>query len=152
MHFFRLWQLIILGIVAVAAIGLFVFSEKIPTSRVQIKGKNFTMLRADTPERWKKGLSGRNSLGKYDGMIFLFPDNLQRPLVMREMKFPIDVIWISNSNIVDMKIFIEPEPDKLEQDLTQYLPRIPAEVVLEVPAGFVELNSLQIGDKIELGQ
>jgi uncharacterized membrane protein (UPF0127 family) len=69
---------------------------------------------------------------------------------MRDMKFPIDIVWFNDGVVVDIASFIKPEFDVPEEDLMIYLPRMEANVVLELPAGWTVRNDLKIGDKITL--
>jgi uncharacterized membrane protein (UPF0127 family) len=143
----RLWHVGFFGIIAVVAGVLFLWSKKIPTVDLVLRNEKFTMLLANTPDRWFKGLSGRASLENYDGMLFVFPDYEPRALVMRDMKFPLDIIWLNGDKVVDMRSNVMPE-NKKEPELTQYLPVYPANGVLEVTAGFIEKYSIQVGDTV----
>lgn len=143
----RLWHIGVFGIVCLVAFGLLVWSKRTPTIRIMIHEKHFTVLLADTPDRWLKGLSGRKDIGAYDGMLFVFPDFETRSLVMRDMLFPLDVIWINGDTIVDIQTDLVPDAQE-ESKLTQYTPDSLANSVLEVPAGFVEAQDIKIGDRV----
>lgn len=104
--------------------------------------------RADTPEKRALGLSYRTSLGDYSGMLFLFDEISISPFTMKDMKIPLDIIFIdSNGLIVDIK-------RNQEQCVTQTCPAILSNVmyknVLEVNAGFCTTNGIEVGDTITI--
>lgn len=100
---------------------------------------------ANTKEKQYKGLSGKNNLCENCGMLFIFPDKTERTFVMREMLFPIDIIWISGGKIV--KIDESLKQEKLE-NITQYKSGTEIDMVLEVNAGFAKKNNFRVGDSI----
>ena len=119
----------------------------LPTTQISINNQLLTVEVAANPKAWQKGLSGRKSLAPDSGMLFVFPTARREPFWMKGMNFSIDIIWINQGKIIDIApnvapCFIEPLP--------VYLPRLPAQAVLEVPAGFSVKNSLKIGDKVEV--
>ena len=59
---------------------------------------------AITPDEQSKGLSIKNTLNDSDGMLFPFDTPGDYSFWMKDMKFPIDIIWIdSNYKIVVLK-------------------------------------------------
>ncbi len=92
-----------------------------------------------------RGLSGREGLGENKGMLFIFPKSGIYPFWMKDMKFPIDIVWISEfGRVVHIKHNATPEsyPDLfVSEDLAKY--------VLEVPTGFAEKHNLMPGDTVE---
>jgi hypothetical protein len=96
------------------------------------------------------GLSGREKLNINEGMLFIFEDPGVYPFWMKDMKFPIDIIWIDSDNrIADIDENVQPEPGVLEENLAQYKPPIPVERVLELRAGRAQLLSAEVGDLIK---
>lgn len=47
-----------------------------------------------SPPKLAQGLSGRESLKKGTGMLFIFDEIKQQSMWMPDMKFPLDVIWL----------------------------------------------------------
>ncbi|OGJ37504.1 MAG: hypothetical protein A2383_00575 [Candidatus Pacebacteria bacterium RIFOXYB1_FULL_39_46] len=97
----------------------------------QIRGKRLIVEVVNTPESRNRGLSGRERL-ETDGMLFVF----DRPQIigfwMKEMKFPIDIIWLNNNSIVGLERNIQPpSPDILDEQLEKFLSPQPANMVLE---------------------
>ncbi len=102
---------------------------------------------AQTPKQISKGLSGRSQLDPNQGMLFIFPTSYKPKFWMKDMHFPLDIIWIKNHQIVDFSLNLSPEG---HQPQHLYSPSQPVDMVLEVPAGYVQTHQLKIGDKIDL--
>lgn len=94
----------------------------------------------------ERGLSGRDAIGKADGMLFVFPETDRHGIWMKDMRFAIDIIWVADGKIVD----IAPRMPyvQMTQELPVYYPRLDAEWVIEVPAGTAELDEWGIGDVV----
>lgn len=71
-------------------------------------------------------------------------------MVMRDMRFALDMVWLDGLEIVDLAKNLEPEPGKNELQLVPYVGRTKNNMVLELPAGFLDKNGVKIGDKIEI--
>ena len=89
---------------------------------------------AQTPEQQRIGLSHRTKLAEGHGMLFIFNTDDTHSIWMKDMHFPIDIIWIDNTMKV---IHIEQNiaPDTYPHSFT---PPTPARYVLEVPAGYTK--------------
>ncbi|MFA6430598.1 MAG: DUF192 domain-containing protein [Candidatus Paceibacterota bacterium] len=91
------------------------------------------------------GLSGRSGLEEDGGMIFVFEQVGKYGFWMKDMKFSIDIIWITEDFFVSGIVGnFSPEdyPKVLGGDYV-------AKYVLEVPTGFAEKNNIKVGDKVE---
>lgn len=79
----------------------------------------------------QKGLGGRISLPTNSGMLFWFSGQQQRCFWMKDMQFPLDIIWLDGNKRVVHE----------ERDLSPatyphtYCPPEPARYVLELNAG-----------------
>ena len=101
-----------------------------------------------TPAAQKRGLSGRATFAPYDCMLFFMDTSAKHGFWMKDMRFPIDIIWIQDREIVDISARLPvPEPGKT---LETYIPRKPANIVMEVPAGFAQENGLHWGQELEI--
>lgn len=144
----------ILGIIVLALIiGGYVFfgSKKnldLKTTNLSINGINFKVQIAETMLARSQGLSGRESLGTDEGLLFLFGTSGMYPFWMKDMKFPIDIIWISGKTIAGFAESVNPEPEKTIFSLTSYSPPQPVDTVLEINAGLVKQYGFQIGDQV----
>ena len=144
------WHYIFFIVVILLTIGLKAYSYYWPKATININGRILKVSVADTAQNRIKGWSGKKDMGKYDGMLFVFSEKSQHTMVMRDMNFPLDIIWLDGFTIVDMAPNLQPEKNRAEEDLTPYFARLPSTMVLEVPAGFVMENKLKIGDRIEV--
>ncbi len=145
------WQFVLFAVIAISFLVLKVYDWFYwPKGDVLFGDKSIKVLIADRPSHQYKGWSDRNSMGSVEGMWFDFNSRAYYIMVMRDMKFPLDIIWIDDGKIIDIAPSLQPEPEREESQLTQYRPRLPATDVLEVKAGFIAENSLKIGDTVEL--
>lgn len=145
------FQIVILVGFLVSTVVLFFLNMRQTSEWVRLGDEVLHVLIADTPQETFKGLSDRKNLGDYDGMLFVFGSPKRAGIVMRDMRFPLDIIWIgSDLRIVDMVQNVQPETGDSEEDLTVYYPRTEVPFVLEVPAGFVQSTGLRIGDTLSV--
>lgn len=122
--------------------------SKIKYSQIKIKDKKIKAEVADNLESRLKGLSGRKSLCSNCGMIFVFERADIYPFWMKEMNFPLDIIWIKDKKIVEIA-GSAPTPAAAGQ-VMNYTPNAPADLVLEVNAGFCEKNGVKIEDGVKI--
>lgn len=115
-----------------------------PLPEFTIRGVAFSVEIADTPARQAQGLSGRPTLGDREGLLFVFPQAGLYNFWMKDMLFPLDLIWIGDDRrIVD--ITEDARPESFPKTFTS---RVPARYVLEVPAGTVQRENFMIGDPV----
>jgi uncharacterized membrane protein (UPF0127 family)/dienelactone hydrolase len=134
-----------------AAFVLPSFSKK-EFVRVKVGKADIIAEVASDPFSRSRGLSGRKDLGDKAGMLFIFDKPERWGIWMKGMYFPIDVLWIRDGKIVDLREDLAPPPPGTpDSKLTIYRPDIPANQVLEVNAGFVGKFDIKIGDSIWIG-
>jgi uncharacterized membrane protein (UPF0127 family) len=113
---------------------------------VCIKNTCIRVVVASTELERQKGLMFRHSLPEDEGMLFVFEEEKIHAFWMKNMQFPLDIIWIDAAKrIVDIYKNALPCQDTCEA-LT---PQVPARFVLEVNAGFVEENKIKAGDILD---
>jgi uncharacterized membrane protein (UPF0127 family) len=99
---------------------------------------------AKTDDQKDKGLGGRDCIGTDQGMLFIFDKPATYPFWMKDMKFPIDVVWLnSDHNVVTVKSNVSPAsyPETFQNSA-------PAQYVLELKAG--QAKALEINNKTNL--
>ncbi|MEM4781029.1 MAG: DUF192 domain-containing protein [Halalkalicoccus sp.] len=101
---------------------------------------------ADTPPERYTGLSDHESLGTDEGMLFVFEREGTQSFVMRDMAFPIDMIFIGADGTITTIHEAPVEED--DSDLTTY--RGEAKWVLEVNYGYAAENGIAEGDRVEI--
>lgn len=144
------FQKIFLIVFAVSAVGLWLWGWRWPTATLELKGETLQALVAKSPRHQYQGLGKRDTLAPYDGMLFIFTIPHRVGIVMREMRFPIDIVWLDQGAVVDIAPSVPLEPNKPESQLTVYRPRLPANTVLELPAGWAEAKGLKLGDRLKV--
>ncbi len=103
---------------------------------------------ADTPEARAQGLSGRAKLEEGYGMLFPMGEPEVYAFWMKDMQFPLDIIWIRDDRVVDISENVP--PPKIGEFPVSVRPRSPVNYVLEVNAGFAEKNGVTVGDRVEI--
>ncbi|HWA32223.1 MAG TPA: DUF192 domain-containing protein [Candidatus Paceibacterota bacterium] len=112
---------------------------------VRIAGETVNVDLALDQSTQERGLSGRDGLSPDQGMLFVFNSPAKYGFWMKDMNFPIDIIWLSADKRV---VYIEKsaEPASYPEIFT---PPEDALYVLEVISGFSEKNNLSAGDQAE---
>lgn len=135
--------IIILAAAGVMRVGQYMQSH----GEVLIGGTEVKVEIVDDPGEMAKGLSGRESLEEDRGMLFVFAAPDQTAFWMKDMNFSLDIIWIKGDEIIDIAANLPP----LAGDyVATYQPRVPADYVLEVNAGFTAERGVKIGDKVNI--
>ncbi len=121
----------------------------LPTGTVTLGGNVVVRVTvAATEPTRQRGLSGHAPLAPDEGMLFVF----ERPKIyafwMKDMLFPIDILWIKEGAIADITADA-PTPVPGEQ-LPTYSPRTAVDRVLEVPVGFAAAHGLAIGTPVAI--
>lgn len=126
-------------------------SSEYVTVIVSINSVKINAMLADTPSKQMLGLGNRNTLGENDGMLFPYPQKIKPFYWMKNMLIPIDIIWISDNNIVGIEKSVNPPgigtPDT---ELTRYSPTEPVNYVLEVNSGFSDKHLIKVGDEVKM--
>jgi len=115
-----------------------------PTTRILMSNITLTVELAETQAQWSQGLSGRDSMSSNHGMLFIFNHESKWGFWMKDMKFPLDIIWFSSDRkVVYIKQNLLPcSPD----NCPVFTPPVDALYVLEVNAGFVETHNISLDD------
>jgi uncharacterized membrane protein (UPF0127 family) len=104
----------------------------------------FLIETVSTPEELRLGLSGRTMLPPRQGMLFVFPKTAIQNIWMKNMYFPIDIIWISEDRIIT-KIYENIQPCLLHNECTRYSSETPVLYGLELNAFDASRIGLHIG-------
>ncbi|MDP3645837.1 MAG: DUF192 domain-containing protein [bacterium] len=152
------WWGITVVVVALCAVAMFVYVRIVPPvytitydqppilpqeySIVEINGHDIRTIVVDTPGAREKGLSERSSLDPDEGMLFVFENDGMYSFWMKDMRFPIDIIWISTDGyVVDVRENVSPDTYPIS-----FSPKKPARYVLELPAHAVKRFNIHRGD------
>ena len=118
------------------------------TALVTVGGVNLITSLSTTPDAQSKGLAIRDSLNENEGMLFIFETPQKYSFWMKDMKFPIDIIWINqDGKIVHIEknlppcVFLLPCPSYAPKDDSLY--------VLEVVSNFTNKFDINVGDSVD---
>lgn len=143
----KIWYLILISIALVFATSVFL-NKKDNTSYKKIIVGNIAVKVeiAKSPAEKQKGLSGKSFMRKNNGMLFVFSQPDFYSFWMKDMEFPIDIIWLDdNLRIINIEKNITPDtfPKK-------FLPQLPAKYALEVNGGWSDENKVEEGVNIKI--
>lgn len=123
---------------------------KTPTKKLILKNKEINLLVAETPDENMWGLSDFPSLPPDTGMMFVFPQPGTYSFWMKDMRFALDMVWLDADNRI-ITIHENISPDTYYKNPPElFLPTSPASAVIEVPAGFININNLKVGNKLNI--
>jgi uncharacterized protein len=100
-----------------------------------------------TNEQRTKGLSEKDDLAENEAMLFVFGSEAKHTFWMKDMKFPIDIIWIDSDKTI---IHIENnlQPCSSEVLCPTYKPNDDSTYVLETVGGFAEKYDILKGTRV----
>jgi uncharacterized membrane protein (UPF0127 family) len=102
---------------------------------------------AVTDEERQQGLMFREKMPEEQGMLFLFEEEAVHAFWMKNMKFPIDILWLdSQKKIVHLESRVPPCP---ADPCPSYVPQAPASYVLELKAGTAQKHGLRLYDRLD---
>ena len=110
------------------------------------KGVSIPVEVSDTPEKRSLGLGKRDNLEKGWGMLFVFEKRIPHSFWMKNMRFPIDIIWLDNQRIVDLAENVPPPQEGESPKVME--PRLPSNFVLELESGRARALGLKVGQKL----
>jgi uncharacterized membrane protein (UPF0127 family) len=91
-----------------------------------------------------RGLSGRTALNENRGMLFVFGRETKPCMWMKDMRFPIDIIWLDEAGkAVDIEENVSPDTFP-----ASFCPEHPAKYVVELNAGQVKDSGLTVTDRV----
>jgi hypothetical protein len=108
---------------------------------VTVNGVKLVADVAATNDQRTKGLSVKDTLNENEAMLFVFSKAREHSFWMKDMKFPIDIIWVSEYHEV---VYIEHSLEPCEPDAScpTYKPDGNSLYVLETVAGFAQKHNI----------
>jgi uncharacterized membrane protein (UPF0127 family) len=107
---------------------------------MELRGERFILETLVTETEREKGLGGRESLCKTCVTLFVFEKPGQYPFWMKDMRFPIDIVWLLGDKVVFIAENVSPDFSGILD------PAVIADRVAEFSAGTV--RSLEVGEKV----
>jgi uncharacterized protein len=119
-------------------------------NKVNITVNNFNLTAeiAVAPEEQSKGLSIKEDLQENEGMIFPYKEPKVLAFWMKDMKFPIDILWLdSDKRVVHIEKNLQPCNPFLP--CPSFSPDTKAQYVLETVAGLSDRKGIKIGTQVD---
>ncbi len=121
-----------------------VYSHAIVTTST---GEEIPVEVADTLKKRSLGLGKRTSLKKGWGMLFVFEKRKPHRFWMKDMQFPLDIIWLDNHRIVHIIHNAKPANSRNEPEVMTS--PVPVNFVLEIAAGRSVKLRLKTGQQMK---
>lgn len=122
----------------------------LPTTSIRVGSNVYEVEIANSILSRTRGLSGRSQLAIGTGMLFVFPVPSVYGFWMKDMRFPIDIVWISNNRVVGISYNVPPAI-KNSFNLPRYYPLQPVSFVLELPAGVALADGIVVDTPVTIG-
>ncbi len=119
-------------------------TKDVNISKIVIGDNIFNVEPVVTKEERVRGLSGREYLPQDTVMLFIFDNEDYHGIWMKDMHFSIDIVWLDKEKkVVGYKKGASPEsfPDVFSVEK-------PSLYIIEGNEGFVEENSINLGDVV----
>lgn len=154
----NIWRGVLLLIIFVLLYSGYEYILKIPSIDVQdaqeemqgasvvIEGKEFKASMLSTPLQRQEGLSETETLEENTGALFLFNESGKHGIWMKEMDFPIDILWM-DENFFVVGAVENASPESFPEI---FYPDSPALYVFETHADFLDDVESLIGKKLEI--
>lgn len=121
-----------------------VYFKDYKTIYIELNKRKFLLYVADDPQKREKGLSNVTSLADNQGMIFIFDKPDYYSFWMKDMRFPLDFIFIKDAKIIDLLENIPPQTYP-----KTFTSKMPADKVIELNSGIIKNLKIKIGDEIK---
>ncbi len=113
----------------------------------QIKDTQVNLEVVEQERDWYNGLSNRTNLCPNCGMLFNFFKSSDQTFVMREMNFPLDIVWLNHGLVTGISADL---PAEHVEPYTPYPSPSAVDEVIELPSGFAAQHGIHVGDTINL--
>lgn len=129
-------------ILAVVATALYVIMPQLrPQAMVHLGDGIFRARIARTVEQRQEGLSGVQYLNDDEAMLFVFDQDGRWSIWMKDMNFPIDIVWLDANQKV---IYVVKNASPDSYPATVFTPKTSARYVVEIKAGMVDRQRIAI--------
>jgi uncharacterized membrane protein (UPF0127 family) len=114
---------------------------------VSIGKHRFQVEVAESDREITRGLMYRERLGKFQGMLFVFPKLEVHSMWMPNMYFPLDIVWIDNEKKI-VKIEENVSPCSGTHNCTSYSSLYPSKYAIELKAGDADIYGVEVGKNL----
>lgn len=119
------------------------FQPKTDGVATTFKGGTAYLRLANTDETLKKGLSGVTDLKSDQGLLMVFPTSDTWGIWMKDMKIPIDIVWLNSSKKV---VYIVRDASPELSTKRTFTPPEPSRYVIELNSGAAARYMINVGD------
>lgn len=135
-----------LAMLSVVALVLYMHLSAPTQGPEDVRADPISFELADTPEEQERGLSGRSEVPHRYAMLFVFPKAGRYGFWMKDMRVPIDIVWLDEAGVVTrIDAWVDPASYP-----TLYYPPVPTRYVIETRAGEAEALGWEEGSAIAL--
>jgi hypothetical protein len=119
-------------------------NNRLETIELKVGEDIYTVEVARTPEQRQKGLMHRETLGGYEGMLFVFERDQHLSFWMKNTTVPLSIAYIARDGTI--KSIFDMRPLSEQPVESGYAVRY----ALELPQGAFERSGSKVGDTIEI--
>ena len=110
---------------------------------IRIQGRAFNAEVAANAAEFQKGLGGRPCIKSNQALVFAFTKPGQYPFWMKDMKFPLDFVWVGQDDKVAATL-VDVKPSTYPKQFANSANH-PAKYVIELPADSVKQLNIVLG-------
>lgn len=154
--YWNIGGIILAGVILFVVFSIYTAKTEYKTRQITLGDKTFSAEIADTPYLQEKGLSGRTSIANDYAMLFVFSKPDTYKFWMKDMNFPIDIIWLSPEQPTSAKASVrQGKIIYIEKNLSPstypqaFGPTDPSQYVIEVASGISEHLGLSIDQIVQ---
>jgi uncharacterized protein len=122
------------------------FRDSLAKATVRLGNGEVKAYLADSFLKRAIGLSFEKSLPENEGMLFVFPHPRQPAFWNLIMRFPIDVVWISDNRVIDIARNIP----AVSGGIKVLTPPVEIDYALEIPAGLADKLGVVVGNAVKI--
>ena len=119
------------------------------STKVLVNDQTFKVIVAKSDKDKQIGLSEKNKIEQDQGMLFIFDNPQYHSFWMKDMKFPIDIIYINGDKVTTVIDSARP-PGSIGGNLETYQPLYKSDKVLEVNAGIANKYNIKSGTLVKI--
>lgn len=143
--FWSIFWPIVFGLSIAAIVAAFAFNTP-PTAQLDTAVRTYKLDIASTDAEREVGLGGRSDMPVNRGMIFVFDKPAVQCFWMKDMQFPLDIIWLDGlKRVVHIEADVSPQtyPEK-------FCPPEKARYVIELNAGQAAKSHITLGQTLKV--
>lgn len=142
---------LLLGTAVVVFVTVFLITLLISgkSTKVLVNDQTFKVIVAKSDKDKQIGLSEKNKIEQDQGMLFIFDNPQYHSFWMKDMKFPIDIIYINGDKVTTVIDSARP-PGSIGGNLETYQPLYKSDKVLEVNAGIANKYNIKSGTLVKI--